>query len=200
MPSRHPNDDALDPTLFSYNLDDPPLVESWGQGLIVLHNPHAVHPVPHEYFVDAVQAYLGGDLIRFKHPGWHPFSSKTVMLYCGELKKEIAKLVPRQPRFAVGAITKDEFNAAYGFALRDTNPFIEDHGWFADESDSFLGVVLRDKTDDDWGYVVLARDPHFQFRAIETEVSLTTRDRAVAALQVKIAELLASPKRIFSQD
>jgi len=32
----------------------------------------------------------------------------------------------------------------------------EQHGWFSDETNAFLGVVIRDNIDDDWGNVVLA--------------------------------------------
>jgi hypothetical protein len=60
-------------------------------------------------------------------------------------------------------------------------------------------VVIRDKVDNDWGYVVLARDEHFHFRAIEVESSLQTRDQARMDLQTKISELLAEPQRIFPQ-
>ncbi len=105
----------------------------------------------------------------------------------------------RQPTFAVAAITKDEFQRACGSAIPECNPIIEESGWFCDDTDSFLGVLLRDKTDDDWGYVLLARDAHFRFRAIKTEVSLATRDQARVELQMRIAGLLAKPQRIFPQ-
>ena len=118
--------------------------------------------------------------------------------YLGDVKKALAEKLPkRKPRYAIAAITRDEFEATWGYVTLDTNPVIEENGWFADESGGFLGVVTRDKVDNDWGYVVLARDEHSQFRAIEEEVSLPTRDEARMELQVKIAELLSSPQRIF---
>jgi len=51
----NPDVDVMDPTLFSYTLDEPPLVESWGQGMVVLHNPKSLRPIPRDFFVDATQ-------------------------------------------------------------------------------------------------------------------------------------------------
>ena len=73
----------------------------------------------------------------------------------------------------------------------------EEHGWFSDASESFLGVVLHGAQDDDWGYVVLARDQYFLFRAIEAESGMQFRNTAREALQLKIAAFLSSPQRIF---
>jgi hypothetical protein len=50
----NPDPDVMDPTFFSYSMDEPPLVETWGQGLVVCHNPKCVHPVPKGFFPDAV--------------------------------------------------------------------------------------------------------------------------------------------------
>ena len=196
----NPDADAIDPTFFSYNMDEPPLVESWGQGIVVLHNPRCLHPIPAEFFADAVHGHLDGGRVRFDHHSWHPFSSKTMTIDLGELKREIAKRIPRYRRFAVHAITRDEFRAVSGFVTDASYPVIDEQGWFGDESGGFLGVVTRDKVDDDWGYVMLARDKQFRFRAIETIVSLKTRDEARMKLQVHIARLLSSPQRIFDQD
>jgi len=119
----------------------------------------------------------------------------------GKLKKKLAKLRPytREPRLAIGAITRTEFQEACGLSVSESHPLCEEHGWFSDESDAFLGVITLDKTDKDWGFVILARDEDFQFRAIESEVSLPTRERALAGLQRKLIKLLSSPQRIFPQ-
>ncbi len=196
----NPHPDAMDPSFFSYDLDQPPLVEPWGQGLIVLHNPNCRHPVPKAFFVDAVDGYLEDGLFKTDLPGWHPMASKTAMIHLGKVKKELMEKVPwRGASLAVGAITKEEFVDACGFTVTDSNPVVEENGWFSDDAHSFLGVVLRDKVDDDWGYVVLARDASFRFRAVDTEVSLATRDQARMDLQMKIAKLLSKPQRIYPQ-
>jgi hypothetical protein len=196
----NPDPNAVDPTFFSYDLDEPPFVESWGQGLVVHHNPNCLYPVSKEFFIEAVQGYAEDGFFKSDHPSWYPIASKTLILHLGEAKKKLAEALPyRTPRLAVGAITKAEFQATCRFIVPDSNPIGEQHGWFSDETGAFLGVVIRDKTDNDWGFVVLARDQYFQFRAIKSESSFTTRDRARMELQLKIAELLSSSQRIFPQ-
>jgi hypothetical protein len=195
----NPDPDAMDPTFFSYNLDEPPLVESWGQGLVVLHNPTCLHPLPTDFFVHAVQGYIKDGVYRSDHLAWHPFSSKTMIVHLGDIKNKVPKALRQKGRIMVGAITSDEFVAACGFTVPRSNPLGEEQGWFSDETGSFLGVVVRDKIDDDWGYVVLARDIEFRFRAIEAESSLASKDEARMTLQMSIAKLLSQPQRIFPQ-
>ena len=195
----NPDRDAMDPTLFSYSLDHPPLVETWGQGLVVLHNPNASQPIPPDYFRHAMQCYIEDGVFTSEGASWHPFTSHTSIVYLGPVKEKIPSPIRRSAAFAVAAITKSAFQSICGFAVPDSNPFGEEHGWYSDDTNSFLGVVVRDKTDDDWGYVVLARDSYFQFRMIEVESSLPTREKAVGDVQLRIAKLLDHPKRIFDQ-
>jgi hypothetical protein len=195
----NPDPDAMDPTLFSYNLDDPPLVEPWGQGLVVLHNPHCLHPIPRDFFINSFNHHIEDGAFLSEFTDWHPFSSKTNIFHLGKLKKEVISRLPHRPRVAIGAIKRDEFHAKGGFRFLVPNPFGDEYGWFSDETDSFLGVVIQDKSDRDWGYVVLARDDYFEFRAIETKFGFPNRGKAVSSLQVRIAELLSNPKRIYSQ-
>jgi hypothetical protein len=194
---RHP--DAMDPTLFLYDVGQPPLVESWGQGLVVCHNPQALHPLPRDYFVDAVQQHVEKGVCVSDHWGWHPISSKTTCAHLGELKEKIPEMLFVRPAIAVGAITKREFQEISGIN-HDDNPLLEEHGWFSDESTSFLGAVVFDRLDKDWGFVILARDRRFVFCEIEVQSSMPSRHEARMQLQIHIAGLLRKAKRIFSQN
>ena len=195
-----PDHEAMDPAFFSYNLSSPPLVETWGQGLVVMHNPNCLHPVPEGFFVDSVQARKNGDHVVTEHLSWHPFSSKTQIFGLGETKKELEQVLSlRRPPFTVHPITRQAFERATAFASNG-NPLVHEDGWFGDDSGSFLGVVIKDKSDNDWGYVVLARDPYFHFRAIDVASCMTSRAEARETLQLAIARLLCAPKRIFGQD
>lgn len=194
----NPEPTAMDATLFNYNLDEPPFVETWGQGLVVLHNPNCLHPVPKDFFIDAVQGYIEDGKYKADFPPWHPITSQTMILHLGEVKKKMAKIFPKMPQLFVSAISKEDFQEACGFIV-PPNPIGEEHGWYADFTGSFLGVVINDKIDSDWVYVILARDSYYQFRTIETECSLPSRDKARVKLQIKIGELLSKPQRIFPQ-
>jgi hypothetical protein len=194
----NPDPNAMDPTFFSYNLDDPPFVESWGQGLVVLHNPNCLRPIPKDFFVDAVQGYIEDGILKHDHTYWHPISSKTLINYMGEAKKTLQEVLRRMPRFAIAAISQSDFRSLFGFFI-PFNPVGEEHGWFCDETESFLGVIIRDKIDNDWGYVILGRDEYAQFRAIETEFNFSSRHVARAELQIAMAKFLSNPERIFPQ-
>lgn len=189
----HP--DAKDATYFSYSLSEPPFVESWGQGLVVNHNPNALFPLPMDFIPEAVQGYIEDGVHKAEHPGWHPIMSTTRILHFPKPGKH----QPSVPRAFVAAISKSEFASTCGFALDSANPILAEEGWFIDEAESFLGVLVRDKIDEDWGYVILARDQHFQFRAIDTAASMTTRDEARGRLQLAIAAKVADCQRIFPQ-
>jgi hypothetical protein len=62
-----------------------------------------------------------------------------------------------------------------------------------------LGVIVIDRVDSDYGYVVLGRDEHGQFRAIEAAYSHSI-DGAREALYSTMHEILASGASVFPQD
>jgi hypothetical protein len=195
--SHGPN--TMDPSWFEYNLDDPPLVESWGESLVVLHNPNCLRPIPRDLFPEGIQSSMEDGRLVTEAASWHPFSSKTMIHHLGEVKREAAKVSQRTPRVAIAAIPQSEFLAHNGFAMSDDHPIIEENGWFVDETEAFLGVITRDKVDNDWGYVVLARDQHFRFRAIHWEIDLGSRHEARGRLHREMVRLLSHPQRLFPQ-
>lgn len=195
----HPDTDAIDPTVFKYDVGQPPFVESWSQGLVVNHNPKARLPLPDGFFGPVVDCRIKRGRLVSTVKGWHPINSKTLVMHVGEIKAKIPESLLVRPGVAVQAIKKREFEAIFGFT-DDGNPLIETQGWFTDLTESFLGTVILDKTDGDWGYVILARDPHFRFRAIKSESSLASRRDAAHTLQLEMTSLVLQPRRLFVQD
>lgn len=192
----NPDPNAKDPTYFSYSLTEPPVVESWGQGLVVNHNPNALFPLSREFFPEAVQGYIEDGQYKADLPEWHPIMSKTIIGHFANPKDR----PPRIPRVTVFAISKDMFDHIRGFRNDKSNPVFVEDGWFVDETESFLGVVIWDKPDQDWGYVILARDEFFQFRAIKTPAaSRPDRDMTRRELQFEMGKLASENQRIFPQ-
>ena len=191
----NPDPDAMDPTYFEYSLAEPPLVESWGQGLVVHHNPNALFPIPRGYFPEALEGYIEDGVYKTEIPYWYPFSSRTQIIQFADPENR----PHRVHRVHIGAIPKSDFEEMCGFAVPETNPFLTQEGWFIDETESFLGVVVRHKVDQDWGYVILARDENFQFRAIEAAASRSSRLVARRELQFAVSALVAGAQRIFPQ-
>ncbi len=186
--------DAQDPTYFSYSLAQPPLVEWWGQGIVVHHNPNALFPLPKDFFSGAMQAFIEDGQLKSENREWHPFVSTTFIFHFEESKSWSMT----GPRVYVTPITKSEFRSAFPLDV-DVLGLTREVGWFTDESESFLGVILEDKADHDWGYVILARDEHFNFRAIDTAHSIPTRKTARVELQLAMAKLVMQGQRIFPQ-
>ena len=189
-----PDPDAKDPSYFSFSLAQPPLVEWWGQGLVVHHNPNALFPLPTDFFHGAMQAYIEDGQYKADIPDWHPFVSTTFIFHFEESKSWQVM----GPRVNVAPITKSSFRSAFPFEP-DVMGLTTEEGWFTDESESFLGVVVKDKADQDWGYIILARDEHFIFRAIDTAHSRPTREIARVELQLAMAKLVTGGQRIFPQ-
>ncbi|HXJ18950.1 MAG TPA: glycosaminoglycan attachment protein [Polyangia bacterium] len=64
--------------------------------------------------------------------------------------------------------------------------FGEEVAWYSDDQERFLGVIVRDLTDDDFGPIVLARDVDGRFRGVDLESSFATQ----AAAKRRLSELL----------
>ena len=192
-----PDPNAMIGTFFSYSLDFPSHVEPWGEGLVVIHNPRALHPLPKGFFVHAVDTYLVDGMIASDGNGFHPIASRTVNLY-DEHKAKLRDLRPLPTPIEVYSIPKEVFREIVPVpAIGDF--FIREEAWLTDATHSFLGVVTYDRTDNQWNWAVLARDHMFQFRAIEQKVGLSSREEAASHAQLAIAEFLRKPKRIFRQ-
>jgi hypothetical protein len=71
---------------------------------------------------------------------------------------------------------------AYG-VVWDGHPLLhEELSWWATADDRVLGVLIRDKIDDDYSWVVLTRRPGEVFRAVDFAVSMPSPEAAAAAL------------------
>jgi len=62
-----------------------------------------------------------------------------------------------------------------------------------------LGVVIRDRIDNDWVFLVLGRNERGQFRGIENDVSLPTQAETRNKLIERMTQIEQSGESIFSQ-
>ena len=97
-------------------------------------------------------------------------------------------------------ISLSEFNDRTGHAypIADTSDVALEH--WADRAGVLLGVVVLDGVDHDYGYVVLGRDQHGRFRAIDVVCSHPSIGEARAALQLMVREILETGATVFPQD
>ena len=64
----------------------------------------------------------------------------------------------------------------------------EELSHWSDDQERVIGAVIRDTTDDDYGWILLARDKIGRFRGVDLEISLTTEAVAVQRLRERIAK------------
>jgi hypothetical protein len=189
-------EEAMDPMFFAYTMDNPPQVETWGEGCTIIHNPNCLHPVPQGFFPDATDVYRKEDEIISYSYGWQPFCSNTSITHLGELGKNVSSILSlKGQRFKIAPITKEQFRSITGVV--ENRKLYNEYGWFADETFSFLGVIVHDKCDEDWGFAILARDKQFVFHCIEPFSGYKIRSEAVEALQNEMVKLLQTPKKIY---
>jgi hypothetical protein len=78
----------------------------------------------------------------------------------------------------------DRFNAARATVARHTDKAVE---WFADDAGAVLGAIAYDHFDLEWSVVVLGRDDHGQFRALDRDGGMHVLDDARRILVEKMA-------------
>ncbi len=80
-------------------------------------------------------------------------------------------------------INKNRFDI---FMLFTRHPFInflaKELHYYTNDSNTLLGVVILDYTDQDYNYILMARDENRQFRAFEIKTDYTTEEKCITAL------------------
>lgn len=89
-------------------------------------------------------------------------------------------------------MSRARFNLlAIGTRLSPIWMMAEEISYWSDDLERVIGVVLRDRTDNDYSWSLLARDKIGRFRSVEVDVSLRTADLAAGALRERIAVAIA---------
>lgn len=190
-----PDPNATQPIQFTYDLDHPPVLETWGQGLMVFYNPNALLPIPSDYFPDAAQTYIEDGQMKSDLPGFHPFMSQTVQI---PIKRRIFDS-PKEADLPIESILKNEFEGFKPARNPALTIIADEKEWFADKNRVILGVLLLDRTDRDWTYAVLGRDEAGVFRWIDGQSSIKTRDKARNQLLATMLRIYESGQSVFPQ-
>lgn len=99
----------------------------------------------------------------------------------------------------VKPLTPERYNAFIAWTRTPIAGFVtREDEFFATEGENLIGVILMDRTDRDFGYVVLGRDEKGRFRATEVDSSMT-KTQARHALFAKLKEIQASGETMFPQ-
>ena len=71
----------------------------------------------------------------------------------------------------------------------------EELSWWADLEERVIGVVFRDRVDNDYGWMLLARDRAGRFRWTKGDASIPTIPRATEALRETVAQTVKNENR-----
>lgn len=97
-------------------------------------------------------------------------------------------------------ISQKRFDALAGYTRFPAIVLIiQEAGWYSTVDERLLGVVTWDRTDYDYGWIVLGRDRRGRFRAIEQDVSKLSFDEARDLLEAAIVKHTALPEEAYFQ-
>lgn len=101
---------------------------------------------------------------------------------------------------AMHEISKQRFDALAGYIrVPQILSLIQEAAWFASDGDRVLGLLVWDRIDHDFGWVVLGRDRRARFRAVGQDASLPSFDAARDALGAALDRFHQQPDEEYHQ-
>ena len=86
-------------------------------------------------------------------------------------------------------ISRQRFDALAGFSRKpSTHMFAEELTWLEHANHRVLGVLIRDRTDDDFGGIVMGRDEGHRFRCVDVTGFAPEQDQALPVLLERMSE------------
>ncbi len=84
-------------------------------------------------------------------------------------------------------LTKARFDV-FAIGTRKSGAYLlsEELSYWSDLDENVLGVVFRDRTDSDFGWILMVRDRLGRFRSVDVETSIKSQHRAEISLRIKI--------------
>lgn len=184
------------PLNFLYDLDDPEIFETWGQGIVVMHNPNALFPLPRYFIQGSAIHYIENGRLETKCLPFHPFGSMTSVSFLEGVHQAITTdLSPKLVN-----LLKYEFDKFKPARKSGAELVTEEKEWFADKDYKIIGFIFRDRIDDDFGYIILRRDEDSVYRAIDVETDVISRDKARKMLFKAMENYARSGKNMFPQE
>jgi ribosomal protein L30 len=97
-------------------------------------------------------------------------------------------------------LTRRRFEVLAGYARKPELVFYaEEIEWYATRDERLIGMLLRDRSDDDFVLAILARDERLRFRCIYNDASLPTIDAARDELFVRMKDQAEKPDKAHYQ-
>jgi hypothetical protein len=164
----NPDPDIRYATWFAYDLRKPLFRERWTDGMVVIHNPNAVAPLPPKAFDGLTQIYapFAEDFVER-----HVFSSTTIL---NTMPSSAFRPIE------VPCIPRAEGRAMAGIPLPE---IVTSDNWFADRERQFLGLVTQDTEEpSEWRSWNLGRADDGRHYPIDGATKLFNFDQEAADL------------------
>jgi hypothetical protein len=179
------------PQEFLYDLDFPPVEETWGQGLVFFHNPNALHPLPRHFFQEATAVYFEDETTPADVPAtFVPITSMTI-ISCADNDSELEP--GKEARPGIKSILLTEFESLNPPRKSRTTEISQEKEWYSSDDGAIVGAVVQDLPDKDYFYVLMRRNKN---RVLETddasdfrEDRLEIRRRLLDAMEQALADV-----------
>lgn len=100
----------------------------------------------------------------------------------------------------ISELSAQRFNALAAHSRSPAAAYVsKELGWYKNEDESVIGVLLLDTIDDDFAAVVMARDENGAYRAIDIESSIESEGEALEWLRGAMKWHTGTDKKIFPQ-
>lgn len=176
---------------FFYDLENPLIYETWGQGLVIFHNPQAIIPLPKEYFPDAAETYLDEGKFYTDLPGFQPQGSMTYNIIMADIPEIY-------PDTHIRSILKCAFDDLHIVKKPDAEFFFQEKQWFLDIYGRIAGVIIEDKFDKDWNWVIFGRDHNGRYNNLDMgSIFLDSRKEATEIIVRKMEDLYLTGQEFF---
>ena len=97
-------------------------------------------------------------------------------------------------------LSENRFNALAAHSRSPAAAYVSrELGWFANEDESIIGILLLDIIDNDYAVVIMARDENRAYRAIDIESSIIEKKEALNWLYGAIKWHTGTGKKVFPQ-
>lgn len=104
------------------------------------------------------------------------------------------------PMPEIKPLDRRRFEALAGYARSPEMVLIvEEIGWYATLDERLIGILVHDKIDDDFGWIIVGRDERLRFRAIDVNSSIADRDAARQQLFEHLSTQYAEPDESYHQ-
>lgn len=104
-------------------------------------------------------------------------------------ESKIKKRLQREREKLSKPISRSRFNLlAIGTRKSPASYLYEEISYWSDTEETVIGIITRDRTDDDYYWALLARDRNGRFRSVDLDSSLRSAQYASTALRERIAK------------